>query len=129
MAGKGTKNRVPSAKTARFNDFQFIQFELSKDAVDALKKEANDGNKILDMAQQCIDSGYRISLKHDERGDCYSCFMQPNDEDHEFFGYILPSRGSTLLKAVKQLMYKHFVSFEGDWSNAQSFAANPPIDD
>lgn len=129
MGKNTTKGNFRGAKTPRFNDVQFIQFELSAEEAAHLKEQANDGSAVLDLVQRCIDAGYRVSSKHDERGDCYAVFMQPTDPEHEYAGFILPARGSTLLKALKQLMYKHFVSFEGDWGNAHAYASNVPIDD
>lgn len=111
---KGTSPRVD--KAPRFNQSQFIQYELD----DAQQKECKAWQLAeLDLfmaVQEEVDNGYKFSVKWDTYGECYSAFMQPAADGHRNSGCILTGRGSTAYKAVKQLLYKQRFCLQDDWS-------------
>jgi hypothetical protein len=54
-------------------------------------------------------------MSWDERNQCYACFMYPVAESNTNWGMTNTGRGSTPLKAVRQVLYKHFVVFDQVW--------------
>lgn len=115
-------------KGAKFNDVKFINRELTRDEKESLKAiEFSDSDAWLSMDKWSEE--YKFTLRYDERGACYSCFMQPLSVEHVNYGCILTGRGSTLVKALKQVVFKHErLAFEQDWGTLDG-SAHADIDD
>jgi hypothetical protein len=136
MGYDGTKRKMPGtksegfrSKTPRFNDAKFVNYELDKAQAETLKGHSNDGTEILSSVDSLLDDGYRLSVKFDEYSNCYSAFLQPIKPEGKNGGFILTGRGSSVLKAIKQCLYKHFVCLEGDWSEYVERRGETIIDD
>lgn len=115
-------------KSSKFSDVKFINRELTRDEKEDLKAhEFSDSDAWLAMDKYCEE--YKFTLRYDERGACYSCFMQPTGVEHINTGLILTGRGSSLVKALKQTLYKHErLAFEQDWGTLDG-TAHADIDD
>lgn len=117
-----------SAKTGgavRFDNTVFVNRELSTEEAAALKKEPYDASAMENALEKWCEE-YKITFKYDSYNRCCACFMQALDKEHENAGYTLTSRGSSFLKAFKQLMYKHEVLAAGEpwsqWDKNRSFS-------
>lgn len=101
-AKKGT------GKAARFNDVKFINRELTTDEQKTLKAQPFEPQTGWDQIDALTES-YRVTLKFDDYSGAYSASLTPLSEQNENWGYILTGRGSTALKALKQVLFKHHV--------------------
>jgi len=124
-----TKAQSDRPKAERFNNMQFIQYELDKDQQKACKDHAISADQLFDEMLALISDGYRISLQYDTYGECYGCFMHTRVEGHPNYGYMLTGRGSSPLKALKQLIYKHSVCLDRHWSGYAEPRRGVAIDD
>jgi len=115
-------------KQQKFNDVKFINRELNSDEKSELKAiEFSDSDAWLAMDKYSEE--YKFTLRYDERSACYSCFMQPTGMEHINAGFILAGRGSSLVKALKQTLYKHErLAFEQDWGTLNG-SSHADIDD
>lgn len=111
------------------SDFKgFVNLDLSKQQKETLKKAEFTLDHVEDCLVKLNEAGYKVSFNFDSFNDCYGCFIMPATEKSPNAGYILPGRGSTPIKALKQAYYKHSVLLEGDWSEA-SIGKKEEIDD
>jgi hypothetical protein len=117
-------------KTARFNDVQFVRYELSKEQVADLKIRFADGQLDLDdTLNNAVEQGYRITLKYDTYSKSPACFLQQVDDDGDNAGMILSGRGRTARSAIIEAMYKHFIVFDGQWPSGDLKNHFPVWDD
>lgn len=122
-----TRKPKPVPGKAEFTPAQFVNVNLEPAQRDALKA-ADWGIDQFEsaFAALCAD-GYSLKLRYDERNDCFSAWLLPAPHSkHD--GMILSGRGSTPMKAIKQLCYIHFKVLEGDWGANQG-VNREPIDD
>jgi hypothetical protein len=112
--GKDVKPRVD--KAPRFNDVKFVQRELSSEETAYLKGTVYSAE---DMANHIEKYGeeFVITFKWDSYSQSPACHMRPIAPDHQNTGYILVGRGSSFLKALRQVIYKHEILGKGEaWS-------------
>lgn len=124
------RNKQPrTAKAARFNDSQFIQYELDDAQLKELKAVEMTGDDILDAVLEEITNGYKFTIKYDSYSDCFGVFMQDSDGTTGNGGYILTGRGSTPAKALKQVLWKHRTCLDGSWAGYAERRGGAIIDD
>jgi len=128
---KSTKSsrKVGVGKAPRFNDNQFVRYELDKAQQSECKAWDIGEDGLLDLVSAAIDDGYRFSLKWDDYSECYGVFMQPVVPEGSNAGLILTGRGSTVGKSIKQVLYKHHTCLAGDWSEYAERRGRDVIDD
>lgn len=112
---KRGKQRAAKAPQQAWAKDTFVQYELSKDEQASCKGWLVDAVDLLDVMEKTIDGGYKFTLKYDEYGQCGCAFMFPASPDSVNSGRVLTGRGSTVAKALKQVLFKHHVVFEGSW--------------
>lgn len=132
MARKVSSN--PSAGAEQRAKSSFVEREFLNVYLDEAIKSAIKAVKVgLDWYDASLlelaDSGYTFSLKWDERNNCHAAWILQQRPDHENFGFILPGRGSTPLKALKQALYIHYELLKGEWSKAAKKPTRDEIDD
>jgi hypothetical protein len=111
MANKKiSPERTPTVR----KQFAFVKYELN----DEEKAECKATEWSLEIADSHLirlsESGYAVSLKWDGFHKCCAAFLTTKDEKSPNFNLCLSGRGSSPMKALKQLMYKHAVT-EGVW--------------
>jgi hypothetical protein len=122
-----TRKAKPIVPNGDFKPSQFVNVTLESAQRDTLKA-ANFGADEFEsaFAALCAD-GYSLKLRYDDRNDCFSAWLLPAAHSkHD--GMILSGRGSTPMKAIKQLCFIHFKMLEGDWGANQGIS-HDPIDD
>lgn len=132
VPNKRTTKSKPGVKNTGGTGYQnatFIQYELDKVAQAACKAWDLSETQAFDTAQVLIESGYRISLKHDDFNDCHAAFMQKVDPNSENGGLILTGRGSTPFKSFKQLLFKHYNVMAESWEAFETPTRSKDIDD
>lgn len=111
----GPKSRKPAAPAPRFNDAQFVRYELSVEQKTHLKTEWAPAAEPNHLLTAFCEAGYKVMFKYDTFSSCYACFVQRVDGRAENEGLILTGRGSFPMSALLEAAYKHSVLFEGVW--------------
>jgi hypothetical protein len=113
----GVDKPAPRPKpAARFNEARFVKRELTADEARACKASEFTAQMFADEVERLIDSGYKLTVKHDDYNHARACWITPVSADDENAGWILTGRGSTAVKALKQALYKwHVVGGGQPW--------------
>lgn len=117
------------SRTERFNNSKFVQRELSREEAATLKSHPDDEAAALDTLAALLDKGYKLSMRRDERTNAYACWLIGGPGDAPNPDCILPGRGSTPYKALKQVLFKHFEILDEMWSQALERTSLEEIDD
>ena len=126
---KGAKNASERSNARRFNDAQFIQYELDKASQSACKAWEVTSDALVDAIDRLADDGYRVTVKWDTYSASFMCSLQQIHDDGRNKGYILTGRGSTGCKALKQVLFKHYTVMQEDWQEFAGFDRKAEIDD
>lgn len=126
-----TRLEVTLAKSLKtsFEPAEFINVPLSAEQKAELRAWLPDFGEIDDALLKTCESGYKITLRFDDRNECFACWLSPVDPGNANTGLILSGRGSTPLKAVKQALYIHNRLFEGDWAGNYKDYREAELDD
>jgi len=125
----GKKATEGREKAKRFNDAKFVQYELDKESQAMCKAWDLTSDALVDMLNGLADSGYRITVKYDTYSSSYAASMQEVHDTGRNSGLILTGRGTTAVKALKQLFFKHFHIMDGVWGEYAGFDFRSNIDD
>lgn len=112
-----------------FEPAQFINVPLSPEQKAEIKAWLNSLEELDDALLKTCDSGYKVTIRYDDRNECFAAWIAPIDPGHANSGFILSGRGSTPLKAFKQAYYIHAHLFEGDWAGNYKDFREGEIDD
>lgn len=115
--------------TKNFEPAQFINVPLSKEQKAEIKDWLNSFEEIDDALLKTCEAGYKITIRYDDRNECFAAWLAPIDAGHVNAGFILSGRGSTPLKSLKQAYYIHAHLFEGDWAGNYKDFREQEIDD
>lgn len=108
--------KPPSQNTTRPEyQFRFVPGSLTDAQKAACKKWQFDAGDFVNTIHELSVDGYKFTCSSDPNGPGMVAYMVPRDKDHKHYGHMLSGRGSDVLKAFKQLFYRHFVIFETDW--------------
>lgn len=95
---------------------EFINYSLTKDDKARFKAWISSADFApWDLLDKLTESGYSISTKYDDYGDCYAAYIGCVSKDNPNSGYILTGRASGSAMAVFSVLYRHLVIFEQDW--------------
>src|SRR3970282_2723423 len=129
---RGDSNEVLSKKswTANSEDKKFPDTKWRKSVFvpDVLRKEHYEHLKGLPLnleemflsLSKLFSDGYQVTMRWDAYNSCHAVWLSTRDEDSTNYGLILSGRGSTPVKALRQLLFLHFEVWSGEWS-----ATNP----
>jgi len=101
---------------------------LSKDDKLACKAWEISLEELDQELMRLNESGYKVSVGWDDYSQAFASFLVPQNKDMENFGLILTGRGTTPVKAVKQVRYKHLRCLGEDWHN-YARGDREPLDD
>ena len=118
-------------RAVRWNDNEFVRLELNEAQKAECKAWCSELGELDAIVGQFIDDGYRVSVKYDSYSSAYGSFGQlaTDDGKHQNSHLVLTGRGSTPLKAIKQMLYKHVHILEGSWGDEVSARYSDAIDD
>jgi len=105
MSAKGSNAWTPK---------NFVQFELDDKQNKACKAWNLTLEELDDLLFKLSDEDYQFSLRYDSYGKCEGAWMQKRGDKGHNAGLILAGRGSTPLKALRNLLFKHSV-LDGEW--------------
>lgn len=124
---KDTKPATPTAP--RFNNAQFVNWALSDEEKAACKAWDLSTSDFDDALAKLIEGGYKITISYDAFRSCYTTSIVPSPTAKNNQGYILPGKGSTALKSLKQVLYIHFHIMGEDWAAYSTAGAVELMDD
>lgn len=107
----------------RFNDVQFVNWSLTDEEKAACKEWSVTMGDFDNALGKLIEEGYKVTVSYDNYRSCFTASIVPTKDAKMNVGYILTGKGSTPLKAIKQVLYIHFYIMGGEWA-AYSTAKN-----
>lgn len=119
----------PRKKAERFDGARFVNYELDKAGQAACKAWKLTEEESFRAIQSLCDKGYAIAISFDTYSESYACWLRHKKGEGPNAGLILPGRGSTPAKAVKQALYKHFEVMGEVWELFVSASRAELIDD
>lgn len=124
-----TSNPKTGASSVRFDDSKFVNYEL--DAIQQKACKEHEVTEVLVFSQldELCGDGYSFGVRLDRDGVTFASFMQFRGDSGINAGLILSGRGSSPFKALKQVLYKHYVCLDGDWRPFAEHGSGVSIDD
>jgi len=120
---RGTPTQPPRASQNVQQKATFINLELVQEEKTALTSFSSSMDELDSYWERMLSDGYKLTVKYDSYTSCYAAFAFPDDSSSHS-GYILTGRGGHPSRAVRQLLFKHFVILEEDWLGAASDPTN-----
>jgi hypothetical protein len=113
-SGMPTSPKPPKTQSApaQFKQSKFINYDLLKEEKEQLKLWKAFQDKLQDMLETVCEAGYDVTIKRDSFSGGYAAWLRPNKDDHPHSGFILAGRGSTGVRALRDVLFKHFVLFD-----------------
>lgn len=94
---------------------QFIQYRLSDEELAQAHNAAENFADVVEIFDQMIGEGYKLSASYDAYGGGTQVFMTPSNKGNVNAGYTLTARAPSLTAAVAVLCWKHYTLFAQDW--------------
>lgn len=118
MRAGGNPN-VPNTPESEWGKGQsyFIRCDLSEQDKADVRDWPMWENDADGLLKQLVDGGHTISLKPDGQNGGYAAYCVPTPTNKAHEGMALAGRGSTPIKALRQLCYKQFVLLKGIWGD------------
>ncbi len=129
MARDPKNKPVPKPTAQRFNDVQFVNWSLSDEDKAKCKAWLLGGGELDDTLGLLIEDGYKITTSWDTYRSCFTASIVPTKDAKSNQGFILTGKGSTPLKASKQVLYIHYHIMDGDWASYSTAKSVEEIDD
>jgi hypothetical protein len=92
---------------------KFVDQPLLKAQSDDLKSRPYTLEQADVDLQNFIEDGYSLKFSFDKRGGGFVVYLTQSIPDGPNYGWCMTGRGSTPLKALKQVAYKHWAIFDG----------------
>jgi len=122
------KKEAPRPSSS-FKAKSWVKYELDKKEM-ALVKAWTPTFEEMDAALlDGLCDEYRVNLSQEASKTTWLAVMQTKSDEHIHSEALLSGRGSTPLKALKQLMYKHLELFRKEWPSVPDYQKGAPIDD
>lgn len=75
---------------------------------------------LFQLVANLLESGYAVSIKHDDYNDCEASYITTSQAGNPNRALILSGRGRTVITALANALFKHFVLFDAQWPEATS---------
>jgi hypothetical protein len=111
----GKVKRTSAQPAPRFNNAEFVKYELSKEEKSTLKTDYAPRAELAHILLGFCEGGYKVTVKFDAYSSCYACFVQRADDKPKNANLILTGRGSVPASAILEAAFKHWVLFDEDW--------------
>lgn len=124
------KNKPVTKPTQpRFNDVQFVNWSLSPEEKVLCKAWLLSLEDYENALLATIEAGYKITISFDSFRSCFTASIVPTKEAKSNQGYILTGKGSTPLKAGKQVMFIHYQIMAEEWASYSTMGKSEELDD
>lgn len=117
---------MPKSDPSKTPDIVWVNYDLTKQDKERLKKYFADQENEYAAAEACINTEHKISVGWDARAGAFAAYAYPTPSNSLNKGMALSARGSTIRSALRGLLFRHFVIFEGNWRVLNS---GPALDD
>jgi len=107
--------KKPSQKQQSFPFKGFLDVALTKEQLAGQKSWNPSLEELMQGLQRLTEDDLGVKFRWDTHNRCHMATASPISPDHECAGWYLSGRGSTPEKALKQLLYIHFVMWNGAW--------------
>lgn len=121
------KTKSTPAKT--WDNMLFVNCELDAEQMAQCKAVSNDFNTLTNALEDFLRDGHKISLSYDQRNEVFGAYAMAKELGHRHWQLMLVGRGSSPLKALKQLMFKHFQVLDGHWPRPKAAPKQQVPDD
>lgn len=112
-----------------FKPKSWVKYELDKKEIALVKAWTPTFEEMDATLVDGLCDEYRVNLSQEPGKTTWLAVMQTKSDDHQHSEALLSGRGSTPLKALKQLMYKHLELFRKKWPAVPDYQSGAPIDD
>lgn len=113
------RNKLTPGKTSSgFKPAQFVNINLAPDQIATIKASGWDTHRLDTSLDALLSDGFKCTVRFDNRNQCYAAWLVPPD-GHKWAGLILSGRGSTPTKAMKQLLFIHYIVLDRNWDTVQ----------
>lgn len=103
-------------KAAQQFETVFVNYSLSAQEKDQCKLWCPTLDELdTELYAVCRDL-FKVTVKYDAYSDGYAAWLVPHNTNTELAGMILSGRGSTPIKAVRQVLFLHNM-MGGDWGS------------
>lgn len=102
-------------KTPQWKKKAFVRYELDAEQLRSCKLWKPSGEELDEEMYKFTDASYKISFSYDAYNKCEQVLCQTDNDSDPNADKILVGRGSTPLKAFKQLWWKHWKGCDGIW--------------
>lgn len=117
------------ARTTNFAQKMWVKYELDKKERELVKTWKPSFDEVDAQIAEALGEIYRCGVSYDTERKCWLVVMQTKHDDGPHANLLLSARGSTPLKAFKQLVYKHLELFRGKWPPRDDLSEDLLIDD
>lgn len=102
------KNSPPeSAPKSTRVKWEFVRYELDEAQIKQCREWVLDWETLDDLLLKLHEYEYKFVLKWDAYNSCYQAMMSTDNKFQPNYNLGLVGRGSTPLKALKQVLFKH----------------------
>ena len=116
-------------KVSYKGESNFVNYTLDDSERQHLKALQYGVSEYDDILVKLLEEEYAVSISYDDYSSAFMCLLRPKFTDNVNAGYLLSGRGSTPLKAVRQVAYIHWSVFDRDWGAHYQAKGKPEIDD
>ncbi len=120
-----TKKQPPEKLPSRAQ-FAFVRYELTAVELREVKEWRRGFDELDAVIIPLVDRAYKFVAKYDDFNNCYQCMMMTDNKVDNNYNLGLVGRGSSPLKALKQVLWKHR-SCDGVWP-APDFSGKSPAE-
>jgi hypothetical protein len=129
MNGKGSKG-APAAKREYDGARDWwVNFELDEALTLECKLWKPDFEELDSMMVRFIEEGYKVQLVYDALHTCHAAYAFVVGDNTPNKGLILTGRGSAPIRALRQLLFKHYKALDGVWPRPVTKEQRKEFDD
>jgi len=112
-----------------FSQKLWVQYELDKKERELVKLWKPSFDEADAQIAEAMGEIYRCGISYESERKCWLVVMQTKHDEGPHANLLLSARGSTPLKAFKQIIYKHLEIFRGKWPPRDDLEEKLVIDD
>lgn len=110
------RSSVPGKSREVQNDqVLFVNYDLTDEERASCKRYLDSAEQWAAAVEAVVVAGYALSVKPEGDGEAFAAFLRAPSRDCDNSGLILSGRGSTPVKAVRQVLFKHLRVMAEDW--------------
>lgn len=125
MVARSKNNGTTTKAGSKAQWTTFVEIPLGASSWEDIHKAFGDADSSFNAVQELLESGYRLSLSHNDQSDAVICSVTCKDEGSVNAGKTFSAFAGSWTDALITALYKHFVIAEGVWSGDGSTVNRP----